>query len=118
MGFRFHRSIRLIPGVRINLSRRGISTTIGPRGASVNVGSRGTYANLGIPGTGVSSRTRLASAGHVGSEPRDVTREAAPAPDWLSLESARPLRARAVWPWVLLGILIGVGAMVVFRRFA
>ena len=65
MGFRFHRSIRLIPGVRINLSRRGISTTIGPRGASVNVGSRGTYANLGIPGTGVSSRTRLASAGHV-----------------------------------------------------
>ncbi len=115
MGFRFHRSIRLLPGVRINLSRRGISTTIGPRGASVNVGSRGTYANLGIPGTGVSSRTRLDSAGHARSEPKDLTREPSPVPDWLGLESPRPSRGRAVWPWVLLGILIGVGAMLVLR---
>jgi hypothetical protein len=63
LGFRFHRSIRLLPGVRINLSRRGISTTIGPRGASVNVGSRGTYANVGLPGTGLSSRTRWKGQG-------------------------------------------------------
>jgi Protein of unknown function (DUF4236) len=71
MGFRFHRSIRLFPGVRINLSRRGITTTIGPRGASVNVARRGAYANFGLPGTGVSSRTRLDSADHVRPEPRE-----------------------------------------------
>ena len=114
MGFRFHRSIRLLPGVRINLSRRGISTTIGPRGASINVGSRGTYANVGIPGTGVSSRTRLDSAAHSRSNRTDLTRESAGALDSCMAESSTP-RGRAVWRWILLGILIGVGGMLILR---
>jgi hypothetical protein len=59
MRFRFRKSIRIAPGIRLNIGSRGVSTTIGPRGASVNVGPRGTYANLGIPGTGLSARTRL-----------------------------------------------------------
>ena len=58
MGFRFRRSIRLAPGIRLNLTSRGLSATVGPRGASINVGPRGTYANVGIPSTGLSSRTR------------------------------------------------------------
>src|SRR5690348_14497922 len=60
MGFRFRRSLRILPGVRVNLSARGVSTTIGPRGASVNVSKRGAYLNTGIPGTGLSARTKLA----------------------------------------------------------
>lgn len=59
MAFRFRKSIRLAPGVRMNFSSRGVSTTIGPRGASVNFSSRGTYLNAGIPGTGLSSRQRI-----------------------------------------------------------
>jgi len=59
MGWRFRRSIRLFPGVRLNFSRRGVSTTIGVRGASVNVGKTGTYVNLGLPGTGISYRQKL-----------------------------------------------------------
>src|SRR5262245_48318371 len=59
MGLRVRRSVKLLPGVRINLSLSGVSATIGPRGASVNIGPRGTYANLGIPGAGVPYRTRL-----------------------------------------------------------
>ncbi|WP_425594842.1 DUF4236 domain-containing protein [Phaeobacter italicus] len=61
MAFRFRRSIRIAPGVRINLSKSGVSTTIGPRGASLNFGKRGVYANLGLPGTGLSYRKRLKS---------------------------------------------------------
>jgi hypothetical protein len=61
MGFRFRRSIRLAPGVRVNLGSRGISLSAGVRGASVTVGPRGTYANVGIPGTGISYRERLSS---------------------------------------------------------
>lgn len=64
MGFRFRKSIRIAPGIRINVGTRGISTTLGPRGASVNVGPNGTYANIGIPGTGLSSRTRLDASAH------------------------------------------------------
>lgn len=59
MGFRFRKTFRVAPGVRLNLSGSGLSLSTGIRGASVNVGTRGIYSNLGIPGTGVSFRTRL-----------------------------------------------------------
>jgi len=59
MALRFRHRIKIFPGVRLNLSARGMSLSLGPRGASVTLGSRGTYANLGIPGSGLSYRTRL-----------------------------------------------------------
>lgn len=59
MAFRFRRSLRLLPGVRINFGKRGISATVGVRGAGVTIGSRGTYLNVGLPGTGISYRTRI-----------------------------------------------------------
>jgi hypothetical protein len=62
MGLRFRRSLRIAPGVRLNLGSRGASVTIGKRGASINVGRRGTYLNAGIPGTGLSYREKLSDA--------------------------------------------------------
>ena len=59
MAFRFRKSVKIAPGVRLNLSKSGVSTTVGGRGASVNVGKRGTYVNAGIPGSGISMRERL-----------------------------------------------------------
>jgi hypothetical protein len=59
MSLRFQRRMTLFPGVRLNFSARGISTTIGVPGASVNVGLNGATLNLGVPGTGVSLRHRL-----------------------------------------------------------
>ncbi|TXD39296.1 DUF4236 domain-containing protein [Lujinxingia vulgaris] len=56
---RFQKRIKVFPGVRLNLSKRGVSTTIGVRGASVTLGKRGAYANVGIPGTGISHRQKL-----------------------------------------------------------
>jgi len=62
MSLRFRRSIRLFPGVRLNFSRSGISTTVGVRGASMTLGPRGTYANVGLPGSGLSYRTKVSSS--------------------------------------------------------
>jgi hypothetical protein len=59
MSIRFRRSVRLFPGVRLNFSGSGVSTTVGVRGASVTVGARGAYLNAGLRGTGLSYRTRL-----------------------------------------------------------
>lgn len=72
MGFRFQRRLKLFPGVRLNFSRGGISTTIGVRGASVTLGGTGAYVNLGLPGTGLSFRQRIASGvgGRPGTRPR------------------------------------------------
>jgi hypothetical protein len=60
MGFRFQKRIKILPGIRLNLSKSGVSWTLGPRGASLGIGKRGTYGNLGIPGTGLSYRERIA----------------------------------------------------------
>lgn len=68
MGFGFRKSIKILPGVRVNVSRSGVSTTIGGRGGSVNIGKRGTYLSSGVPGTGLSYRARLdGGSGSTGS---------------------------------------------------
>jgi len=59
MGFRFRRSVKLLSGVRLNFSTRGISTSLGGRGATVNIGRKGARATLGLPGTGLSYTTGL-----------------------------------------------------------
>jgi hypothetical protein len=59
MAWRFRKRIKLIPGVYINFSTSGISTTIGPKGMSFNIGPDGTYLNTGIPGTGLYNRVRI-----------------------------------------------------------
>jgi hypothetical protein len=59
MGFRFRKSIKLFPGVRINLSKTGASTSIGSPGATVNLSRRGVRGTVGIPGTGLSYSERL-----------------------------------------------------------
>lgn len=64
MGIRFAKSIKLGDLIKLNISKSGISATIGPKGASINVGNKGTYLNLsptvaGITGTGVSYRKKI-----------------------------------------------------------
>jgi hypothetical protein len=54
MGFRFHRSIKILPGLRLNFGKRGISTSIGVRGAHVTFGKSGTRTTVGLPGSGLS----------------------------------------------------------------
>jgi Protein of unknown function (DUF4236) len=57
MPFRFRRSIRLAPGVRLNLSKSGVSTSVGERGAHVTLGHGHTRTTVGVPGSGVSYAT-------------------------------------------------------------
>lgn len=60
MGFRFRKVISVLPGVKINLSKSGVSTSLGGKGATVNVGSSGKRTfTLGIPGTGLSYQMPL-----------------------------------------------------------
>lgn len=59
MGWRFRKSFKIAPGVRLNIGKKGISTSIGPKGAKVNIGPNGTRFTASIPGTGLSYTTRL-----------------------------------------------------------
>lgn len=47
----------IAPGVYLDLSKEGVSTTIGVRGSSLT--RNGQYVNTGIPGTGFYERTKL-----------------------------------------------------------
>lgn len=54
MGFKFRKSIKMGP-VRVNLSKSGVSTSVGGKGARVSLSSKGkARATVGIPGTGIS----------------------------------------------------------------
>ncbi|CAM3966052.1 DUF4236 domain-containing protein [Vreelandella rituensis] len=61
MAFRFQRRITLAPGIRLNLSKRGVGFSVGPRGASVSIGPSGAHAHAGIPGSGLAYRTKLSA---------------------------------------------------------
>jgi hypothetical protein len=59
--FRFRKTFSIFPGVRINLSKTGVSGSLGGHGATVNIGKNGPNVTLGAPGTGLSYRTPLSS---------------------------------------------------------
>ena len=59
MAWKFRKRLTLFPGFRINLSKSGLSATVGIRGLSVNVGKNGAFLNTGIPGTGIYDRKRI-----------------------------------------------------------
>lgn len=59
---RYRNRIKLAPGLHINLSGSGISTTLGLKGASVNIGKSGAHLNSGISGTGLYNRSKISSA--------------------------------------------------------
>lgn len=55
MGFNFRKSTKIMPGVRVNLTKKGVSSvSVGKNGARVNVGKKGTRTTVGLPGTGLS----------------------------------------------------------------
>ena len=53
MGWRFQKRKKLIPGITLNVGKRGASVSAGPRGAKVNAGTRGVGATLTLLGTGL-----------------------------------------------------------------
>lgn len=53
MGFRFQKRIKIAPGITINLSKSGVSASVGVRGARKTFGLGKTRTTVGIPGTGV-----------------------------------------------------------------
>lgn len=61
MALRFRKTVKLGPGIKLNFSKSGVSTTVGPRGLTTTIGKSGVYRNVGIPGTGISYRSKVGS---------------------------------------------------------
>jgi hypothetical protein len=101
MGWRFRRSVKILPGIRLNFGKRGVSTSIGVRGAHVTIGHGKARETVGIPGTGVSYTTTQGTHAEPPSE----------APTAVVTEPLPKGKARRGWLWIALGLLI-VAALV------
>ena len=62
MAWSFRKRIKVIPGVHLNFSKSGISTSVGVRGASMTFGNSGTYLNTSIPPLGIYNRQNLSKS--------------------------------------------------------
>ncbi len=77
MSLRFRKRIKIFPGVWFNLSKSGISTSIGGKGLTVNLKDGKNKTTVGIPGSGLSySETS-------GGNPEKPTSESKPIQVWL-----------------------------------
>lgn len=60
MGVRFNKRMNILPWLKMNVSKSGISLTIGPKGKTLNVNSSGVSVNVSM-GKGVGYSKRLFS---------------------------------------------------------
>ncbi|MBR3568596.1 MAG: DUF4236 domain-containing protein [Salinivirgaceae bacterium] len=58
-GWNFRKRVKIAPGVTLNFSKSGVSTSVGPKGARLSFGPNGTYLNTSIPGTGLYRRQKI-----------------------------------------------------------
>lgn len=76
MGMRFRKSKQIMPGVRLNLSAKSASVSIGPKGLKKTFSTSGrTTTTVGIPGSGLSYSTSK----KMGSAPARSTSHEVPA---------------------------------------
>lgn len=55
MGLRFRKSVKIAPGVRLNIGKKSVGISAGVKGARVSVNSKGRKTTtVGLPGTGLS----------------------------------------------------------------
>jgi hypothetical protein len=59
MPIRFYRQFTLFPGVKVNVSKTGMSITIGGKGFHLNFSKRGVMQTTNLPGKGLSHRSYL-----------------------------------------------------------
>ena len=96
MAFRFQKRIKILPGLRLNVSKTGISWTVGTRGASVTARDGKLTGNVGLPGTGISYRKRL-----------DL-----PSQDQVDQDQPRPPPASSTPSWLVLAVVLGLGILI------
>lgn len=59
MGFKFRKSIKVAPGVKVNVTHKGIGVSAGVKGARISTGPSGSRITTSLPGTGISYEQRI-----------------------------------------------------------
>src|ERR1044071_415937 len=59
MPVRIRKSFNLFPGVKVNMSKGGMSITVGGKGFHLNFSKRGVRQTVGLPGSGISESSYI-----------------------------------------------------------
>lgn len=109
MPFRFRKSIRVLPNVRINLNRHSTTVSIGVKGAHTTFRSgRTPRTTLSLPGTGVSytSGGQTAAKAHHAAAEAPGRAQTAPIAEPPQDERLPVGVAWRGWLWIAIGVLI------------
>lgn len=105
MGWRFRKSIKILPGVKLNFNKKSVGITFGGKGAHYTINSKGKRtASIGIPGTGL-YYTESSRSSKKGSSP-------APSMQSNNFQSKKPRALGCLIPTLIFIILVSLsGAM-------
>jgi hypothetical protein len=59
MPIRIRKSFNLFPGVKVNMSKGGMSISVGRKGFHLNFSKRGVRQTVGLPGSGISESSYI-----------------------------------------------------------
>lgn len=107
MLFRFRKTLKIAPGIRLNFGKTGGSVRLGPRGAAYTFGTSGQRVTAGLPGTGLSVTHKIGAKGRRSSRRKQEAH--------LLANDAQPVRKRArvgsyIWVAFVLVVMWLVGA--------
>lgn len=71
MPIRFRKSFKIFPGVKVNVSKGGVSVSVGKPGATLNFSKHGVRQTIGVPGSGVSHTSYLFKNGSESEKEND-----------------------------------------------
>jgi hypothetical protein len=98
--FRFRRSIKILPGIRWNIGKKGSSISLGGHGLTHTISAKGSRTTIGIPGTGISYTQVHGSTAQPSSPP--------PLPTVSPSQAQKPRSSRSTVFYVLGLILLGI----------
>lgn len=127
MGLRFRKSVKIAPGVRLNISKKSVGISAGVKGYRKSINSSGRVTtSIGVPGTGVSyvKTENLKSKKKKAVSSRVSSTAAAPAPAKVQKAAAQPkekppkttavLQERPDASFVVFGVVALAGAVFLF----
>ena len=92
---RFRRTAKIAPGIRLNFSKSGVSTSFGPRGLHYTVGHGRRRTTVGLPGTGLSYTTYSSTHAQQARRSTQPARRGAPRSRAATSPPPRPARPNA-----------------------
>jgi hypothetical protein len=104
---RFRKRIHITLGINLNLSKSGVSATVGKKSASVIIGKNRAYINAGIPGTSIYDRKKLGDGENGKTEDLDDE----------NLVDGEAVIPEMPPPLAIIGVLIGIAGLIALIGF-